>query len=93
MLRLATSDQMRSLDYCAITTYMMPSTLLMTNAAGHIADAAMKHMGKDGHAAIFCGSGNNGGDGIAAAVIMALEHIKVRVFFTGSREKMTTKSV
>ena len=89
MLRLATSDQMRSLDYCAITTYMMPSTLLMTNAAGHIADAAMKHMGKDGHAAIFCGSGNNGGDGIAAAVIMALEHIKVRVFFTGSREKMT----
>ena len=71
MLRLATSDQMRSLDYCAITTYMMPSTLLMTNAAGHIADAAMKHMGKDGHAAIFCGSGNNAGDGYVLAALLA----------------------
>ncbi len=39
--------------------------------------------------AVFCGSGNNGGDGIAAARLLLQKGYQVRVFLAGSREKMT----
>lgn len=89
MIRLVPAQQMKDLDYCAMTTYMMPSTLLMENAAGHIARAVLDRLPPAGTCAVFAGSGNNGGDGIAAAVMLRAEGVNVRVFFTGNRDKMT----
>ena len=40
-------------------------------------------------AAVFVGPGNNGGDGTAAAGILLREGWQVRVFLTGSRDKLT----
>jgi NAD(P)H-hydrate epimerase len=85
---------MRALDRYAIDVLGVPSTLLMTNAAQHVAVAAMAVMPETagteaGSAAVFCGGGNNGGDGVAAAAYLIKKGVRVRAFLTGSREKLT----
>ncbi len=93
-MKLLTSSQMREIDRYAIDVHGVPSTLLMTNAAQHVAEAALEMVrgsleATSVNAAVFCGSGNNGGDGIAAASFLKKKGLNVRVFLTGSREKMT----
>ncbi|MDR1131756.1 MAG: bifunctional ADP-dependent NAD(P)H-hydrate dehydratase/NAD(P)H-hydrate epimerase, partial [Oscillospiraceae bacterium] len=62
-MRLTDSKAMRDADSYAIHVLGVPSTLLMTNASRQLADAALELMGENRRAVIFCGSGNNGGDG------------------------------
>lgn len=91
-MKLSDSKRMRAADDTAINQLKIPSTLLMTNAAGHIVRAALDFLAPGGCAAVFAGSGNNGGDGIAAAYMLAETGCTVRVFLTGSRERMTGDS-
>ena len=44
---------------------------------------------KDTRIAVFCGPGNNGGDGVAAARLLMDMGFSVRVFLIGDRAKMT----
>lgn len=91
-MKLATAEQMRNLDRQAIEHYRIPSVDLMERAAEGICAEALKLVqGKSGkcRAAVFCGSGNNGGDGIAAARLLFLSGAKTRVFLVGSYEKLT----
>ena len=88
-MRLTDSKMMKDADDEAITGKGIPSTLLMKNAAGHVADAAETIAGERKIAAVFCGSGNNGGDGIAAAISLLRRGLTVRCFSVGKREKMT----
>lgn len=92
-MKLATSAQMRQMDNIAINDAGISSTLLMTNAAGHVAKAAMELLLPDGRCAVFSGSGNNGGDGIAAAVELTKRGYEVKVFLIGKRESMTPDSL
>lgn len=89
MLRLSDSASMRGADDKAIHVTGIPSTLLMTNAAGHLARAAEDVMGANRRAVIFCGSGNNGGDGVGAALYLLRRGVEVRVFLVGERDRMT----
>ena len=88
-MKLMTSAQMKQLDNSAIDGLCIPSTLLMTNAARHVAEAALAFIGDSGSAAVLCGSGNNGGDGVAAALYLLKRGVKVRAFLVGSRSHMT----
>lgn len=62
--RLISVEEARLIDKDAVERLQMPSLLLMENAARGVAEAA-RQLGD--RWAIFCGPGNNGGDGLAAA--------------------------
>ena len=89
-MKLATAKEMRELDRRAIEEEGIPSIDLMERAARGIAWAALGYLPRrGGRCAVFCGSGNNGGDGIAAARLLFLKGAEVRVFLVGSYEKLT----
>lgn len=88
-MQLTNSKAMRDADENAIHVLGMPSTLLMTNAAKKLAVAACELMGTNKSAVIFCGSGNNGGDGIVAATYLLRRGVGIRCFLVGERSKMT----
>ena len=90
-MKLATAEQMRALDRAAIQDRGIPSLELMERAARGAAEAAQALSEQEGvrRAAVFCGSGNNGGDGVAAARLLREAGLAVRCFLAGRREKMT----
>ena len=91
-MKLAASAQMRELDRRAIQERGIPSIDLMERAAAGVAEAALDLLpvqpGK-ARASVLCGAGNNGGDGIAAARLLFLKGLGVRVFLTGRYERLT----
>ncbi len=91
-MKLATASQMKELDRQAIEERHIPSIDLMERAAEGVAQAALDLLpdrpGKC-RVAAFCGAGNNGGDGIAAARLLFLSGVKVRTFLVGKYEKLT----
>ncbi|MGI6000995.1 MAG: NAD(P)H-hydrate dehydratase [Candidatus Merdisoma sp.] len=103
-VRIAAAAQMKETDRVAIEKRGIPSEVLMERAARHVAEAAEEFLEKrrkgpasSGEAApeagfriaVFCGPGNNGGDGVAAARFLKEKGMKVRAFLVGSREKLT----
>ena len=88
MKPLAFAEQMRELDRSAIEGEHIPSLDLMEQAALATTEEAM-HFGQQMNVTIFCGPGNNGGDGVAAARLLLQRGCQVRTILVGDREKMT----
>ena len=92
MRALAYAAQMRELDRTAIQDREIPSLDLMERAALAATEEAMKMLGmarKRFAAAVFCGPGNNGGDGVAMARMLLERGVVVHAYLVGNREKMT----
>lgn len=90
---LADARTMRDADDRAIHVMGIPSTLLMTNAAAAVGRAACGYLRAGGRAFVFCGPGNNGGDGIAAAAWLLRRGYEVRAVLVGQRSKMTRDAI
>ena len=91
-MKLAAAAQMRELDRKAIEERKIPSIDLMERAAAAVAQAALDALPdkpQKCRAAVFCGAGNNGGDGIGAARLLFLMGLKVRVFLVGDYNRLT----
>lgn len=87
MRRIVTNAQMKALDAYTIKEIGMASMLLMERAA-----LAVVEVLKDGRfdlsrILIICGTGNNGGDGIAIGRLLGLAGIGTDVYLTGNTEK------
>ncbi|MFL6235141.1 MAG: NAD(P)H-hydrate dehydratase [Thermoanaerobaculia bacterium] len=86
-MRILTAEAMREVDRAAIEELGIPSLVLMENAAIGVVEAIGESFGEAESAAVFCGPGNNGGDGLAVARHLSVRGWEVRIFLvTGGRQ-------
>ena len=85
-MKLVTAKEMKALDVQAQNDYAMPGILLMDNAAQAVAEAVHEALTElEGErVVIFCGGGNNGGDGLGAARWLQSYGVSVRAFVVGA---------
>jgi hydroxyethylthiazole kinase-like uncharacterized protein yjeF len=79
-MRVLTNESMRAVDRAAIEELGIPSLVLMENAARGVVDALGETFPGAGSAALFCGPGNNGGDGLAVARHLAVRGYEALIF-------------
>lgn len=84
MPKAVTAERMKALDKAAINRYGIPGILLMENAGRGLAREVIKRAARLKKArprvAIYCGKGNNGGDGMVCARYLFSKDIDTRVF-------------
>ena len=92
-LPVVTAEKMKYLDKKASAEYGVPDHLLMENAGKAVAEAALgiarEELGREPggfKAAVCCGRGNNGGDGLVAARYMKAAGADVRVFILAPKD-------
>lgn len=85
-MKLVTAKEMKALDVKAQNDYAMPGILLMDNAAQAVAEAVHEALTalEGERVVIFCGGGNNGGDGLGAARWLQSYGVSVRAFVVGA---------
>ncbi|MCX7714337.1 MAG: NAD(P)H-hydrate dehydratase [Clostridia bacterium] len=82
MKKVCSAEKMRSIDLCASSEGAIPSIVLMENAAIACVNAIERDFSnlKGKRVMIFCGRGNNGGDGFAIARHLINKEISTRIF-------------
>lgn len=80
-------SEMKELDRKAIEELGVPSIILMENAGRWVSDIAVDMLGDapGKKVAIFCGTGNNGGDGFVATRYLIKRGIEILVYIIGER--------
>jgi NAD(P)H-hydrate epimerase len=88
-MKIVTSEQMRNIDRRATERFGIPSLLLMENAAIAVVDVIFEHFPGTERAAIFCGAGANGGDGLAVARHLENRGVVPIVIVVGDRARIS----
>ncbi len=91
MIPILTPEEMRIADLKAIEYYGISGSLLMENAARCSADFIRTFAEKNNKVIVFCGSGNNGGDGFALARHLSND-FNVMVYYIGDLNKMSPET-
>jgi ADP-dependent NAD(P)H-hydrate dehydratase / NAD(P)H-hydrate epimerase len=82
---LTTAQQMKDLDRRTIGEWGLPGLVLMENAARGAVQVILREFPRARTIAVFCGKGNNGGDGLAMARYFQNSGLCPRVFLAGRR--------
>lgn len=90
MKSIVTAKQIASMDRYAIDDLEIPGIILMENAGRGIVDIALSLLGRpeQKRVHIYCGPGNNGGDGYVVARHLSNKGADVRVFILARQEKI-----
>ena len=87
--QLYTADQVRKLDDIAIHTFNIPGFTLMERAAQACFEAICQHWPALKSMEVFCGAGNNAGDGYLIATLAKQKGIEVSVITLKAPEQLT----
>jgi hydroxyethylthiazole kinase-like uncharacterized protein yjeF len=87
-MKIVTAAEMRELDRKTIEDHRVPGTTLMENAGRQVMKWAETAFGPPSGrtAAVLCGKGNNGGDGLVVARLLIERGAAVRVFLLSPPE-------
>lgn len=85
---LTTARQMKNLDLRTIEEWGLPGLVLMENAARGAVQVILREFPQARTMAVYCGKGNNGGDGLAMARYFQNSGLLPRVFLAGRREDL-----
>ncbi|ODS84148.1 MAG: bifunctional ADP-dependent (S)-NAD(P)H-hydrate dehydratase/NAD(P)H-hydrate epimerase [Cytophagaceae bacterium SCN 52-12] len=88
-MKILSAAQIRELDAYTIRTEPVPSVDLMERAAKAFVQWLLCKFDEAHEYAIFCGKGNNGGDGLAVARMLIGRGNSVKVFIVEHRESGT----
>ena len=88
-MKIFTAEQIRSWDQFTISHEPVSSIQLMERASMAVAHWISEHCKNHKKLAVFCGNGNNGGDGLAVARILYLKGFDVDVFVSDARKKLS----
>lgn len=79
-MKVLTGEAMAAVDRRAIEELGVPSLVLMENAALGVVEALFDACPEVGSVGVFCGPGNNGGDGLAVARHLAARGVAATTF-------------
>jgi NAD(P)H-hydrate epimerase len=87
--KIFSTQQIKAADRFTIEQEPITSTNLMERAALKCAEWLQNHFTKHNTFIIFCGNGNNGGDGLAIARLLFLDGFDVRAYTINASVKHT----
>lgn len=89
-MKIFTAQQMRELDRLTVERCGIPYVTLMETAGSRVVEAIIENYGsvEEKHCAVYCGKGNNGGDGAVIARLLWMKSAPlVSVFLFGKVEE------
>src|ERR1044072_8561113 len=79
-MKILNAEEIKAWDQYTIDNEPVASIDLMERAAAKCVDWLVNHGLGENSFSIFCGKGNNGGDGLAIARLLSHRKIPIRVF-------------
>ena len=92
MQYLLNAREMKQIDKNTIEVFGVPSLVLMERAALRVVEMIKKEAADAKKTLVVCGTGNNGGDGMAVARMLYLEGNDVEVWLIGNPEKCSEET-
>lgn len=87
-MKILTSAEMRATDERTVADGTVPMWALMERAGEAVARFVLRRYPEAARVMVLCGKGNNGGDGMVAARLLAGEGVGVRVLLLGRRAEV-----
>ncbi|MDB6063711.1 MAG: bifunctional ADP-dependent (S)-NAD(P)H-hydrate dehydratase/NAD(P)H-hydrate epimerase [Verrucomicrobiaceae bacterium] len=88
-ISLYTAAQVRELDRIAIEEHGIPAIVLMKRAGRAAFELLLRRWPGAEHFHIFCGTGNNGGDGFVIATLLVERNLPVTIWLVGDVAKIS----
>ena len=82
-MKILSAAEMGAVDRRTVDSFGISLDVLMENAGGAVAAFCLRQYPAARHIAVLCGKGNNGGDGLVAARVLARSGKAVRVVLLG----------